>query len=41
MAQIRELGGEADEPQDIPSGRMVACRDDQGTEFNLWTAARP
>jgi predicted enzyme related to lactoylglutathione lyase len=24
-------------PQEIESGRMAHCRDDQGTEFGLWT----
>ena len=38
IAQIRELGGEADEPQEIPSGFMASCRDDQGTPFNIWAA---
>jgi uncharacterized protein len=38
IALVLELGGEADEPEDIESGRMVSCRDDQGTEFNLWAA---
>jgi predicted enzyme related to lactoylglutathione lyase len=36
VAQIRELGGEADDPEDIESGRMASCRDDQGTPFNIW-----
>jgi uncharacterized protein len=40
IARVRELGGEADEPQDIASGRMVSCRDDQGTDFNLWAGRR-
>jgi uncharacterized protein len=34
--RIRELGGEADEAQKIPSGYMASCRDDQGTPFNIW-----
>lgn len=40
VAKVRELGGEAEEPQDITSGRMSACRDDQGVELNLWTPKR-
>ena len=35
-ARVRELGGEADEPQQIASGWMADCRDDQGTHFSLW-----
>jgi uncharacterized protein len=38
LEHVRELGGEAGEAEEIPSGRMAACRDDQGTSFNLWTA---
>jgi uncharacterized protein len=40
VARVRELGGEAEEPQEIESGRMSLCRDDQGTEFGLWTAQK-
>jgi uncharacterized protein len=36
VAQVRELGGEAGEPEEIASGHMAHCRDDQGREFNLW-----
>ncbi len=36
LARVRELGGEADEPQEIASGSYVSCRDDQGTHFFLW-----
>jgi predicted enzyme related to lactoylglutathione lyase len=39
VAQVRELGGTADEPQQSPSGWSTACCDDQGTEFNLWQPA--
>ena len=39
VARVRELGGEAEEPQEIESGRFAVCRDDQGTQFNLWTSA--
>jgi predicted enzyme related to lactoylglutathione lyase len=36
VAKVRGLGGEAGEPEEIESGFMASCRDDQGTEFNLW-----
>ncbi len=36
VARVRELGGESDVPQQIESGSMARCRDDQGTAFNLW-----
>ena len=36
VAKVRELGGEASEPEKIASGAMSHCRDDQGNEFNLW-----
>jgi uncharacterized protein len=36
VAKVRELGGEAGEPEEIASGFMAECRDDQGTAFNLW-----
>lgn len=36
VAKVRELGGEADDPEEIRSGYMTSCRDDQGREFNLW-----
>ena len=39
VARVRELGGEAEDPQEIPSGYMSHCRDDQGAPFNLWSAA--
>jgi len=38
VARVRELGGEADEPQEIPSGFYADCRDDQGTQFFLWAS---
>jgi uncharacterized protein len=38
LEQVRELGGAPGEPEEIPSGRMASCRDDQGTSFNLWAA---
>jgi uncharacterized protein len=36
LAKVRELGGEASEPEAIATGHMAHCRDDQGREFNLW-----
>jgi uncharacterized protein len=36
VVQIRELGGEAEEPQQIQTGWMAACKDDQGKAFNIW-----
>jgi predicted enzyme related to lactoylglutathione lyase len=36
MDKVRELGGEAGEPQAGGTGRSVECRDDQGTSFHLW-----
>jgi predicted enzyme related to lactoylglutathione lyase len=36
VARVRELGGEAAEPEEIESGWMASCRDDQGTNFNIW-----
>jgi predicted enzyme related to lactoylglutathione lyase len=36
VERVRELGGEAGEPVEIPSGSYVSCRDDQGTSFFLW-----
>jgi uncharacterized protein len=36
-ARVKELGGEADEPQPVPNmGWFVTCRDPQGNEFGLW-----
>jgi len=36
-ARVKELGGEADEPQPVPSmGWFVTCKDTQGNEFGLW-----
>ena len=35
--RVRELGGEANEPQAVPTmGWFAVCRDDQGNEFGLW-----
>jgi predicted enzyme related to lactoylglutathione lyase len=36
MAKVRELGGEADEPQPTEGGRFSICRDDQGLELCIW-----
>jgi len=36
-ARVKELGGESDEPQPVPSmGWFATCRDPQGNEFGLW-----
>jgi uncharacterized glyoxalase superfamily protein PhnB/catechol 2,3-dioxygenase-like lactoylglutathione lyase family enzyme len=35
VAKVRELGGQADEPQEYPSGWSAECVDDQGTRFAL------
>ncbi len=40
VARVRELGGEADEPQHGAHGSYASCRDDQGTQFNLHQAPR-
>ena len=37
VRQIRELGGEASDPQEIQSGYMADCSDDQGTRFSIWS----
>lgn len=39
VIRVRHLGGQADDPQHSPSGWSAACRDDQGTHFNLWQPA--
>jgi uncharacterized protein len=36
VARIRELGGRAGDPEEIESGYMSSCEDDQGTSFNIW-----
>jgi predicted enzyme related to lactoylglutathione lyase len=36
MGKVRELGGEADEPQPTDQGSFSICRDDQGFEFCIW-----
>lgn len=36
IERVRALGGEAGEPEEIASGFMASCRDDQGNELNLW-----
>lgn len=35
VAQVRELGGTAEDPVTIPSGIYAHCTDDQGVEFSL------
>jgi uncharacterized protein len=39
VTRVRELGGHAEDPKQSPSGWGSACRDDQGTQFNLWQPA--
>lgn len=35
--RVKELGGEADEPQAVPNmGWFATCRDPHGNEFGLW-----
>jgi predicted enzyme related to lactoylglutathione lyase len=37
VAQVRELGGEADDPMPVPSmGWFATCTDNVGNEFGLW-----
>lgn len=40
MARVRELGGEAGEPQPTEGGRFSRCRDDQGAAFGIWAPSR-
>jgi predicted enzyme related to lactoylglutathione lyase len=36
-AQVKELGGEADDPQPVPAmGWFAVCKDSEGNEFGLW-----
>ena len=36
-AQVKELGGEADDPMAVPSmGWFATCRDPHGNDFGLW-----
>ena len=36
-AKVKELGGEADDPQPVPNmGWFSTCKDPQGNEFGLW-----
>ena len=39
VTKIRTLGGQAEDPQEIASGRMSHCKDDQGLEFGIWQGA--
>ena len=37
IARVRELGGESEEKAPVPGmGWYVACKDTEGTSFNLW-----
>jgi uncharacterized protein len=37
VARVKELGGEADDAQPVPSmGWFSTCKDTQGNEFGLW-----
>lgn len=40
VAKVREMGGEAEDPQRIRVGWMAHCTDDQGLEIALWQATR-
>ena len=35
VAKVRDLGGEAGDPDDMPYGRLASCVDDQGLRFDL------
>ncbi len=36
-AKVKDLGGEADDPQPVPNmGWFSTCRDPHGNEFGLW-----
>jgi uncharacterized protein len=41
VAKVRELGGEAEDPQEIRVGWMSHCKDDQGLEFGIWQGEAP
>ncbi|MGZ4618993.1 MAG: VOC family protein [Frankiaceae bacterium] len=37
VQRVKDLGGEADEPQSVPAmGWFATCKDPQGNEFGLW-----
>jgi uncharacterized protein len=36
IARVRELGGEAGEPEQAGVGRFSVCKDDQGVEFGIF-----
>ena len=39
IARVRELGGQADDKQPVPTmGWFTACRDTEGNAFSLWQA---
>jgi hypothetical protein len=35
IARVKELGGEAGEPEKAGVGRFAMCKDDQGVEFGI------
>jgi predicted enzyme related to lactoylglutathione lyase len=36
-ARVKELGGEANDPQPVPNmGWFAVCKDSEGNEFGLW-----
>jgi uncharacterized protein len=36
IQRVRDLGGHANDPEDIESGQMAHCRDPKGVEFGIW-----
>ena len=38
-AKVRELGGDAEEPQETSAGSYAICTDDQGSSFCVWAPA--
>jgi predicted enzyme related to lactoylglutathione lyase len=36
--QVRDLGGDAGEPQPTDGGHFADCKDDQGFKFGIWAA---
>jgi uncharacterized glyoxalase superfamily protein PhnB len=41
VARVRDLGGDAADPQDMPYGRLATCTDDQGLRFDLLQLLQP
>jgi uncharacterized protein len=37
VARVRELGGVAEDPQEIESGWMSHCKSPDGVEFGIWS----